>query len=153
MEELQKRLAVQMRRAFFDKLAQDLENEDPQAAEWVGKLHEELCMRLAALRPARKDEIADKMDNGMFVRKLKAKAFRGEDMNNLLQFTYHILREIVAADMDAQLEANLKEVEREMIRPEPKFSTIVPAFLRGAHDLLDESIARIEKMRADGIVG
>ena len=153
MEDVQKRLAVQMRRAFFDKLADDLKNEDPQAADWVGKLHEEMVMRLSALRPARKSEIEDKMDNGIFVRKLKAKAFRADDMQHLVEFTYSLLREIVAADMDAQLEQNLKEVQNKMIQPQPTFSCIVPTFLRGVHDLMDETIARIEKMRADGLVG
>jgi len=153
MEELQKRLADQMRRAFFDKLAEDLENEDPQAVDWLIKLHNELVLRISALRPARKDEIFDKMDTGIFGRKIKAKAFRGEDMSQLVNFCFEVLREIVAADMDAQLEESHTQIVNKMMAPEPKFSVIVPAFLRTVHDLLDETIARIEKMREEGLVG
>lgn len=153
MEELQKRLAQQMRLAFFDKLSDDLEAEDPQAVDWLIKLHQELVMRIAALRPARKEEILDKMDTGIFGRKIKAKAFRGEEMSQLVTFCFEVLREIVAADMDDQLEASHTEVVSKMLEPEPKFSVIVPVFLRTVHDLLDETIARIEKMREEGLVG
>ena len=73
-----------MRRAFFDKLTQDLEAEDPQAVDWLINLHVELVRRIAALRPGRKDEIMDKMDSGIFGRKIKAKAFRGQDMAELV---------------------------------------------------------------------
>lgn len=150
MEDLQRRLAAQMRLAFFDKLSEDLENEDPQAVDWITKLHVEMVQRVAALRPGRRDEIMDRMDSGIFGRKIKARAFRGEDMHQMVQFTYELLREIVAPDMDGQLNASLAEVEQKMAEPSPKFSVIVPAFLRSVHDLMDETIARIEKMRNDG---
>lgn len=151
-KDLEKRFAVQMRKAFFDKLTQDLEKEDPQAVDWIIKLHHELVMRLAALRPARKEEIMDKMDSGIFGNKIKAKAFRGEDMGQLVAFTFEILAEIVAPDMDDQKDAVYQQVDQKMRQKDPKFSDIVPTFLDGVHQLLDESIARIEKMRADGLV-
>ena len=71
-------------------------------------------------------------------------------MHQMVQFTYELLREIVAPDMDAKLNASLAEVEQKMAEPSPKFSVIVPAFLRTVHDLMDETIARIEKLRNDG---
>ena len=153
IESLQIRLAQQMRRAFFDKLAEDLEKEDPQAADWLIKLHNELVMRLCALRPGRKSEIVDKMDTDIFGQKIKARAFRGEDMAGMVAFTFEIMREIVAPDMDNDLNMAEQDVLTKMSDPEPKFSVIVPSFISEVHQLLDTTINRIENMRKKGLVG
>ena len=153
MDDLHARFEVQMRRAFFDKLTQDLEAEDPQAVDWLINLHVELVRRIAALRPGRKDEIMDKMDSGIFGRKIKAKAFRGQDMAELVGFSFEVLREIVAPDMDQQLRLSEAGVYEKMEEPEPKFSVIVPSFLSTVHHLLDETVSRINEMRKEGMVG
>ena len=150
---LQDRLSAQMRKAFFDKLGEDLEKEDPTAADWLINLHHELVMRLSALRPGRKSEIADKMDPDIFGQKIKARAFRGEDMAGMVAFTFEIMREIVAPDMDSDLNRAEQSVVTKMSERNPKFSAFVPLFLSEVHQLLDFTISRIEKMRQDGLVG
>ena len=145
-DDLRVRFAAQMRRAFFDKLRSDLENENPEAVEWLIKLHAELQKRLAALRPGRAEEIADKMDNEIFARKLRNRAFRHDDMHGMVNFSYEILSEIVAPDMDASLSAKRNALLVEMQSGNAVFSSVVPTFLQGVHELLDESIARIQEL-------
>ena len=145
-DDLRVRFEAQMRRAFFDKLRDDLKNEKPEAVDWLIKLHLELQKRLAALRPGRADEIADKMDNELFARKLRNRAFRHDDMYGMVDFSYEILSEIVAPDMDASLSEKRNSLLVEMQSGDAVFSSIVPAFLQGVHELLDESIARIHQL-------
>lgn len=146
-DDLQARFATQMRRAFFDKLRDDLAAEKPEAIDWLISLHSELGQRVAALRPGRADEIADKMDNELFARKIRAKAFYSTDMQGLVGFTYEILREVVAPDMDDALESEFRTVQAEMSVLHPVFSQVVPVFLRGVHGLLDETIERVRHLQ------
>ncbi len=147
MSDIQTRMQAIMRRAFFDKLREDLAQESPDAGQWLVRLHAELAQRLAALRPRRAAEISDKMDNGMFARKVAAKAFRKEDMRGMVDFAYELLREIVAPDMDERLRSHYVRTMTAINAPNPLFSEAVPEFLDGAHALLDETMQRIERLR------
>lgn len=150
MEDFSKRLAVQMRRAFFDVLAEKLAASDAptrqEAVEWLVKLHHELGQRLAAVLPSRRDDIMDRMDSELFSQQLRAGTYGSEQLGPLIQYTWGLLRMACAPDMDADIQGAYDAVAASL-QPGAAFSTVVPLYLRHAHGQLDEIIRRIEELK------
>ena len=150
MDDLSERLAVQMKRAFFDVLSEKLAAEDVkdklEAVEWLVKLHDELGKRFAAVLPSQRADITDRMDNVLFAQQLRAGTYGSEQLGPLIEYTWALLRMACAPDMDAEIQSAYNAVA-DSLQPGAAFSTVVPLYLKHAHGQLDEIIRRIEELR------
>lgn len=147
MEDVQARLRVQMRRAFFDVLQEKLAAEDKrEAVEWLVRLHGELGQRFAAVLPSKRADISDRLDNQLFAQQLRAGTYGSAQLGPLIEYTWALLRMACAPDMDAQVQASYTHVAASLV-PGAAFSNVVPIYLQEAHGQLDEIIRRIEELR------
>jgi len=146
--DLRERLAIQMRRAFFDTLELKLDaDEKGEAIEWLISLHDELGKRFAAVLPSKKRDIDDRMDNELFAQLLRAGAYGSEQLGPLIEYTWALLRMACAPDMDVAIQDAYEQVSCALV-PGAAFSTVVPLYLKHAHAQLDEVIYRIRKLHA-----
>ena len=142
-----KRLQVQLRRAFFDSIKGRLAADDKSAAvEWLVRLHDELRMRFEAVLPSKKADISERLDTQLFAQQLRAGAYGSAEMGPLIDYTWSLLRMACAPDMDADVDKLYSEVASALV-PGAAFSDVVPLYLSHAHALLDEIISRIRKLR------
>lgn len=147
MEDLQQRLAVQMRRAFFDVMQSKLAAHDPtEAVEWLIRLHSELGQRFAAVLPSKAGEIRDHMDSELFAQQLRAGTYGSEQLGPLIEYTWALLRTACAPDMDAAVGKAYDAVASALV-PGAPFSAVVPLYLNHAHAQLDEIIRRIKELK------
>ena len=144
-DDLQERLSVQMRRAFFDCLEEKLHQKPGEAVEWLVQLHDELGRRFAAVIPSYKSEIDDHMDNELFAQQLRAGAYGSEQLGPLIEYTWMLLHKACAPDMDASVRTAYETVAASLV-PGVSFSAVVPLYLKHAHAQLDEIIRRIREL-------
>lgn len=149
MDNLNERLSIQMRRAFFDCLEDKLGAEDKsEAIEWLIRLHDELGRRFAAVLPSQRVDIVDRLDNELFAQQLRGGVYGSEQLGPLIEYTWALLRMACAPDMDAEVHKAYGVVSASLV-PGAAFSTVVPLYLRNAHEQLDEVIRRIQELKAD----
>ena len=148
MEDLQERLATQMRRAFFDVMQAKLAAPDKtEAVDWLVRLHDELGRRFAAVLPSKAAEIREHMDNELFAQQLRAGTYGSEHLGPLIEYTWRLLRMACAPDMDAAVAKAYDAVASSLV-PGAPFSAVVPLYLNHAHAQLDEIIRRIKELQA-----
>jgi len=146
--DLQARLSIQMRRAFFDALEDKLQAPDnSEAIEWLIRLHGELGQRFTAVLPSKARDIEDRLDNHLFAQQLRARTYGSEQLGPLIEYTWALLRMACAPDMDGAVHAAYAEVAASLV-PGAAFSTVVPLYLKCAHAQLDEVIRRISELKA-----
>jgi len=147
MDDLNKRLSTQMVRALFDSLEDKLKAHDKsEAVEWLIRLHDELGKRFAAVLPSKRVDIADRLDNTLFAQQLRGGKYGSEQLGPLIEYTWALLRMACSPDMDAQVHDAYSVVSASMV-PGAAFSTVVPLYLKNAHEQLDEIIRRINELR------
>lgn len=144
-DDLQERLSVQMRRAFFDSLEEKLHQEPGEAIEWLVRLHDELGKRFAAVIPSFKSQIDDHMDNELFAQQLRAGAYGAEQLGPLIEYTWALLHTACAPNMDESVHKAYETVAASLV-PGAAFSAVVPLYLKHAHAQLDEIIRRIREL-------
>lgn len=148
MQDLKERLAIQMRRAFFDCLAEKLAKDDKQEAiEWLIPLHKELGDRFKALLPSKQEEISEYIDNELFAQQLRSNAYGSDQLGPLINFTWSLLRQACAPDMDDDVNQAYNIVSESLV-PGAAFHTVVPLFLDCAHKQIDIIVARIHEINS-----
>ena len=147
MEDVNTRLRVQMRKAFFDVLQDALAAEDNiKAVPWLIRLHDELGKRFCAVLPSKRRDIEDRIDNQLFAQQIGAGTYGSEQMGPLIEYTWALLRMACAPDMDAQVQEAYDNVAAALV-PGAAFSDVVPLYLKEAHGQLDEIIRRIKQLK------
>jgi hypothetical protein len=144
--DLEQRLAVQMRKAFFDCLQDKLKMEDKtEAIGWLIRLHEELGNRFCAVLPSRAVQIREHMDNQLFAQQLHNGAYGSEQLGPLIEYTWQLLGIACAPDMDAEVRTSYARTAS-VLAPGAEFCVVVPLYLKEAHAQLDEIIDRVRKL-------
>ena len=150
MADLEKRMMVQMRKAFFDSIREVMESEDKEKAhDWLISLHKEMHDRIVAIMPSRKAQLDEFMDNELFARMLRGGAFQTEQVVNLINYTFEQLKLVVAPDMDEDTEKRLQH-SLSNIKDGASFGSIVAPFLEHVHTLLDETQRRVVEIHRAG---
>lgn len=147
MEDVNTRLRVQMRRAFFDVLQDTLAADDKtKATVWLIRLHDELGKRFSAVLPSKKRDIEDRLDNQLFAQQINAGTYGSEQLGPLIEYTWALLRMACAPDMDTKLQVAYENVAAALV-PGAAFSDVVPLYLKEAHGQLDEIVRRIQALK------
>lgn len=148
--DLQERLAKQMRRAFFDQLELALEEHgNAKSVDWLIRLHAELGARFKAVLPSKHRDISDRFDNALFAQQLSSGAYGSEQLGPLIEYTWALLRMACAPDMDTAVQAAYNKVAASLV-PGAAFSTVVPLYLKCAHEQVDEVVRRIGELNQRG---
>ena len=148
MLSLRERLAVQMRRAFFDCLEEKLAAGDKtEAVEWLIPLHKELGDRFVALLPSKETEIKEYIDNDLFAQQIRANAYGSDQLGPLINYTWSLLHQACAPDMDDDIKKAYATVSSSLV-PGAAFHKVVPLFLDLAHTQIDMIVQRIQEIRS-----
>lgn len=147
MADLEKRMMVQMRKAFFDSIQDVMESDDKDKAhDWLISLHKEMHDRIVSLMPSRKEQLDEFMDNELFARMLRGGVFQTNEVVNLINYTFEQLKLIVAPDMDSDTDLRLQD-SLSKVKTGASFGSIVAPFLQHVHTLLDETTRRVLQIR------
>ena len=144
-EDIQQRLQVQMRRAFFDTIENRMQTQPAKAIEWLVELHGEVRERFCAILPSKAAEVKERLDTELFAQQMRAGAYGSEQMGPLIEYTWTLLRTACAPDMDEAVQKAYTEVAGALV-PGAQFSQVVPLYLRLVHTQLDEIIRRVREL-------
>jgi hypothetical protein len=144
-EDIQARLKVQMRRAFFDSIEHRMEKQPVQAIEWLVSLHGEVRDIFCAIIPSKAAEVKERLDTELFAQQMRAGTYGSEQMGPLIEYTWTLLRTACAPDMDEAVQKAYTEVAGALV-PGAQFSQVVPLYLRLVHTQLDEIILRVREL-------
>ncbi len=140
MEKIEEQIKTQFYKAFEDLLTESLSSDTPNW-EWLVRLYKELRDRICNLTPRRTDihgELYENMDAELFEQMVTNGAFRGQEMWNLVDYVFSLIKQREAPARNASTSEILQELQELLQQSTTSIATFVPVFLRKAHQKIDE---------------
>jgi hypothetical protein len=145
-KDFEKRLTIEMKRAFYDQVEERMRENPTEANEWIVSLHGELANRFKAVLPSKATEIDDYMDNTLFKQQLYGGTFGSDEMVALIEYSFKLLKIACAPDQDKDIAISYAKI-KDIFIPGVQFSKLVPHFLMEMHIHQDEIIRRIVELK------
>ena len=137
--ELQKKVTNNVKKAFFDKLEQEIEREDYTGlGRLMGEIRDQVLM-LQTQSPRMQEEFREYFDVELIQQMIQYSAFSGEQYMAYVKYVIDILAKLAAPIKTPVIKAKWKEMEQKIISGEiPGYSKIVPYTFKYIYNLIAE---------------